>query len=245
MKKLISLIMVLVLGAALACPALASGFVPSVGDQPAPKVESAEIGRERIEEYLAVTSVLEASEKTENIAYNHQLLLEVYDRLVSSEMKLPIGKDYSVRELVDLSCVTTDRDKKDEIEQWLAEDGNTITLTFDLGVDKDAEVTVLVFVEHRQSAAIGGQASVEGEWQPAVRVKNNGDGTVTCELENIGLLAFGVSGGGSSSAGIPEDTCAIDISLWVLLIVASSVSIVLLVIYRRKHVGKYEEAQVR
>lgn len=182
MKKFIAALLAAALCAGLACPALASGFVSSIGAKPAPEVGGAVLEEEgkKTEDVticVVVTSISQANNKETDVHQeSRDLLLEVYAQIRDGEADLPIGSDYVVRELVsvDLSaeeCVGEDHGHDEAMEKVTT----AITVTFQLGLDGSVEVVVLVY-----SA---------GSWQQ-VAAQNNGDGTVTCVLEELGPVAF-------------------------------------------------------
>lgn len=223
MKKIVALILALVLILAVAAPAFAAGtFVPSVSYKDAPEIEDAEMRDEQVGVCLEISSITDAKEKTTDIYQeDRDELLEVYAKLEDGSMKLPIEGDYVIRDLVDVSfkaseCVEQDHQK----EEWLAQEGNTITVTFDLGVDANAEVLVLSYVN--------------GQWIPAEKVINNGDGTVTVTFEDICPVAFCVVNGKTDGPAQTGDVLGQDLMLWILLMVVSMAGIVGLNIYRRK-----------
>ena len=225
MRRVICLIAAVLLCASLVGPAFAATgtFVPSISYKDGPEIEEAEMNGEDVEECLVVTSLTDAKNKTTDIYQeDRDLLLEVYEKLDDGSMKLPLeNNNYVIRELVDVSfektlCVEVDHAHK----EWLAEEGNTITIVFDLGVAKSTEVIVMAYVD--------------GEWTAIKSVENNGDGTVTCVFEDICPVAFCVEASSVDAAPQTGDTVGQNLILWVLLMAASLVAIVILVVARRK-----------
>lgn len=223
MKKIVALILALVLILAVVAPALAAGtFVPSVSYKDGPEIEDAEMNDEDVGHCLIVSSISDAKNKSTDIGQDDRdLLLEVYDQLEDGSMKLPIAEDHVIRELVDVSfaetgCVGNDHGH----EEWLAEDGNTVTVTFDMGVGKGVEVIVLVYVN--------------GQWIPAEKVTNNGDGTVTVIFEDICPVAFCVEVEKADGPAQTGDMLGQDLLLWIVLMVLSLAGILGLNLYRRK-----------
>lgn len=183
MKKIISLMVVMVLCIGLVCTAYAAGnsFVPSISYKDSPdiidtddyKAGSRKADASSYHRCLIVTSVIEAREKTTDISQeDRDLLLDVYKKLSDGSMKLPLDYDYVIRELVHLSwadaCKNADHKHMD--------DNSEITVTFDLGVKKGVEVEVLGYED--------------GEWFSATSVKNNGDGTITVQMKYASIVAF-------------------------------------------------------
>lgn len=225
MKKIVALILALVLILAVVAPAFAAGtFVPSVSYKDGPEIEDAEMNGEDVGHCLIVSSISDAKNKSTDIGQDDRdQLLEVYDQLEDGTMKLPIEEDHVIRELVDVSfaetgCVGNTHGH----EEWLAEAGNTVTVTFDMGVGKGVEVIVMVYVE--------------GQWIPAEKVTNNGDGTVTVVFEDICPVAFCVVKDEVDGPAQTGDMLGQNLMLWVLLMVLSMAGILGLNIYRRKRV---------
>lgn len=225
MRKFISLMVALLVCLSLACPAFAAGttFVPSITYKDEPDIEDVEMDNENVGGCLVVSSISDAKNKSTDIYQeDRDLLLDVYDQLEDGSMKLPLEKDYVIRELVDVSfkkttCVEGEHGHK----EWLAQDGNTISVTFDLGVARGTEVVVLVYID--------------GEWKPIESVVNNGDGTVTCVFEDICPVAFCVESDKPDVPAQTGDTMGQNLILWVVLMVASLAAIVVLMARRRKH----------
>lgn len=226
MRKIICLLTALLLCASLVCPAFAAEntFVPSIGYKDGPEIEETEMDGEDVGGCLVVTSIREAKEKTTDIYQeDRDLLLEVYEKLDDGSMKLPLENDkYVIRELVDVSwrktaCVEADHKHK----EWLAEEGNTITIEFDLGVARSTEVIVMTYID--------------GEWTEIISVENNGDGTVTCVFEDICPVAFCVEADAEDKLPQTGDAMGQNLILWIVLMAASLAAIVVLVVYRRKH----------
>jgi len=163
------------------------GFVPSITYKEAPFVVTISSNMEydlttQYKECLVVTTLMQAEEKTTDIQQeSRDLLQEVYEKLADGSMTLPLEENYVIRELVDIDfkyeacqCSETHGDKC----ATLAEDGKTITIDFNLGVDEDTEIVVMTYVD--------------GEWKAVESVVNNGDGTITCIFEDLCPVAFAV-----------------------------------------------------
>ncbi len=227
MRKLMSLFLCLLLCASLAGTALAAtdDFVPSISEKDGPDIVEAEQDGEDVGDCLVVTSLREAEEKSTDITQEERdLLQQVYEELLDGSMELPLEDDYVIRELVDVSWKkTTCRDQDHGHKEWLEEDDTTLTVTFDLGVAREAEVTVLVYID--------------GQWVPVKSVVNNGDGTVTCVFDDICPVVFCLS---PEDQGITEESpkTGDDIGIWVVVMVLSLVVLVGLVILRRRQEPK-------
>ena len=223
MKKIIGLMTVLMMCVALACPAAAAEntFVPSISYKDAPEVDHAELDGEKLNGCVVVTSIPAAQEKTTDIYQeDRDLLLEVYEKLESGEMKLPLEGSYVIRELVDVSFVRTNCVEADHgHKQWLAQEDTAILVDFEMNVDADTELTVLTYID--------------GEWAEVKSVTNNGNGTVTVEFEDFCPVAFCVPGAqvqtASEEGGMPV----------LLMAAVAGLVIVILLLLRKK--SKKEE----
>ena len=223
MKKIVALILALVLCLAVAAPAFAAGtFVPSVSYKDGPEIEDAEMDGQKVDACLIVSSVADAKNKTTDIGQDDRdQLVEVYDALLGGTMKLPIEEDHVIRDLVDVSFAETGCVGQNHgHEEWLAQPGNTVTVTFDLGVAKSEEVFVMVYVD--------------GQWVPAEKVINNGDGTVTVVFEDICPVAFCVVDDKVDGPAQTGDAEGQDIFQWIVIMIASVISMVALTVHRRK-----------
>ncbi len=178
MRRLICLAFAVMLCMSLACPAFAANFVPSISYKDGPELVSAEMNGESVGDCLVVTSILEAEEKKTDITQEERdLLLEVYQKLSDGSMKLPLEEDHVIRELVDVSFKKTAcRDPQHGHMEWLDQENTSIKITFDLGVAKNDDVTVLSYTDDT--------------WEVIENVVNHGDGTVTVEFEHFCPVAF-------------------------------------------------------
>ena len=175
MKKIISLVLVLMLCVALAAPAMAE-FAPSVTREEIEKafLVEAEFGEDLVTDKLIITTELQAIEKTTSIPQEERdLLLDIIAQVEEGTMVLPLEEGFEIRELV---CIDLPEGDEDAVE--LKKEDVVLTATFDLGVSAEAEVAVFSYVD--------------GEWIEAVSVTNNGDGTVTVVFEDICPVAFAV-----------------------------------------------------
>lgn len=223
MKKGIVAIALLAICLSLICPALAAEdtFVPSISYKDGPEIIDAELETDDVEACLVVTSLKGAIEKSTDISQdNRDLLLEVYEKLKSGEMKLPMGEGFVIRELVDLSwkqvgCVEEKHTHEDDLEK----EGVTVTIDLEFGVDANTDILAYAYRD--------------GQWEAIESVKNNGDGTVTCVFEHFCPVAFAVreQTGGSETG----DTARGSLILWGALMAVSMTAIVVLVIGRKKH----------
>lgn len=159
-------------------------FTPSVEYKGGPEILTAYMNDAAVEGCLIITNVEQAREKLTDITQEERdLLIEIYEKLVSGEMTLPVAQNHMIRELVDVhfkyqACRVLEEHNHKDVA--LAEENVVVTLTFDLGIEKDAQILILSYQEDA--------------WVEAAEVVNNGDGTVTCKLEDEGPIVFVVLG---------------------------------------------------
>ena len=141
--------------------------------------------------------------------------------------------------VVSLSEVTEhehDHDHPTEVRP----NGVVFDLTFQTGIADDAEVVVMVYNN--------------GDWNPAVRVSNDGDGMVSCTFEKLGIITMSVvvdeddsgasdgdsEGGSGDSEDIPPKTGDdSNVWLWAGVMAASLAALVVIIIlYRRESSGR-------
>lgn len=187
MKKLVSILIVAVLVLAMACPAMAASdsvsaneFVPSISYKGAPeivKIEDADgnacLGAiydadGNVAGYIAESDIVISAVSDEDAS---DLLTGLYSKLVNGEVTLPYEKHM---EGLDASNMTV----RDLLQiEWTGEsklaEGQTLSITFNLGVVADAEIYVMTY------------DADANEWSPIVSVVNNGDGTVTCTFAHF------------------------------------------------------------
>jgi hypothetical protein len=221
MKKMLTVILAVALCIALTVPAFAATFVPSISYKLAPTVDSAVMGGEDIKTCIVVTSVIEAEDKTTDVDQEaRDLLLNVYNQLEKGSMKLPINGGYVIRDLVDVNFTNACINSNVNHDELLDKKGATIKVTFDLGVAADEKIAVLSYND--------------GKWVEPVSVKNNGDGTITCEFEHFCPVAF-VSLEKNSSVVPTGDN--MNMALWIGMMLASVAVMAVVVTNRRKFLG--------
>lgn len=234
MKRILVCIAVFAMVLSMCIVASAAEFTGSVTNKPAPPIENvpdndgnSAVGVIRdangkiidylYEECLVITPVSEAETSDKIPEAAKDLLLDVYGKLLSGEMKLPYelidpemnSGNMVIRDLFDASLLCQDH------PELLALPGNTIELTFKLGVAAGVEVVTMVYVD--------------GQWKPIVSTVNNGDGTVTCVFEEICPIAFSVRTGATE----PEKTSDISSMPWMILGVSALAALVVVTfVYR-------------
>ena len=218
MRKIICLLCVLVLCMSLACPVFAAQntFVPSITYKDTPDIDDAQQNGENTGSCLVTSSIDDARAAGDKATEDQQELLDLYAKLDNGTMKLPLEGNFVIRDLI---SVTFDQvgciDPSHGHEEWLAQPGNCIDLTFDLGVSRGTDVQVLVYKD--------------GQWTPAEDVVNNGNGTVTCTLEDLGTIAFCVE----NAKDIPK-TGDNGVILWVAVMAVCAAAAVSVLALRRK-----------
>lgn len=243
MKKIVSLVMMVALLAALACPALATEFVPSISDKGSPELVTSldengnvVIGKLVDEngnavddlhgDCLVITAVSRAKKSDEIPADAKEELLDVYSDLKGGDMEIPYATLFAgvtdadklvVRDLFDVSWICS------EHPDVVAPKGVYVSLTFKLGVSADTDVYV---------------ASYKNDtWNKIVSVTNNGDGTVTCVFEDFCPVAFIVPAGSDKPPVQTGDTA--DLTLWIVLMSVSAVALAAVVVFsRRKNIAE-------
>lgn len=206
MKKLFSIVLVVILILASITTIFAEGFLPSATYEKTPEiVVIEEKDDEKViayvenaaedtlnEEYLdcfLVTPVIDAKNKVSDLPDEaEQLLVETYEALTSEDVKLSVlipelndvvkeamgahttADDLVMLELFDITPVC------EELISLLAEESNTITMTFKIDVPKEAFLTVMTYND--------------GRWQFVEDVKNNYDGTVSVKFSHFCPVLF-------------------------------------------------------
>lgn len=271
MKKMLSIVLVLVLCLALTCPVFAvdDTFVPSIGYKPAPELAPAEtedgptVGYAYDEDGNVIGSVLYVDDKItvtaahpEGVAEDHvcliitplseaetsteipdaakDLLLQIYDQLVSNGMKLfgeceglnefvaerlgegITAEDLVVRDLFDVSVLC------DELEEYLEPDGTTICLDFDMNLPQDTFVAVVAYKG--------------GQWRMIENVEVGVKGNVVCTTyENFCPVAV-LTLAEEDAAATPYtgDTAGTNVMVWGCVMAASLAAILVLFLIQRK-----------
>lgn len=220
MKKFVMLLAAVMLVASMACPAFAAedDFVPSITYKGAPElVLTVDVDGNPVvgaivdedgktvgyvdEDCLLITALSGIDNESRLPAEAKAQLKDVYQKLLSGDMKLPYegDKDMVILELVDASWLC------EECPEAVEDEGVVFNATFDLGVAKDVEVTVMTYKNDA--------------WNPIEKVVNNGDGTVTCTFEHLCPVAFAVA-----TEDAPSETGDnSDMMLWGMLLALSAV----------------------
>lgn len=237
MKKVIALLTVLVLCAALVVPAFAANeFTPSVSNKPAPEVVPGTTpdGKPYIaellddvmgvedyvwEECIVITPISQVDISEEISEGARDVMKDVYAKLASGEMTIPYenlfgskmkNKNMVIRDLFDVSFLCT------PCPEYLAPAKTLMRITFNLGVAADQTVYTTLYKN--------------GEWVSAVDTKNNGDGTVTIIAEDFCPVAFSVEVESDKPVEPPKtgDEAGDNLYIWVIVAAASLLAVVAL-----------------
>lgn len=223
MKKMICLIAILAVAFTLFMPVFAAedSFVPSISYKDGPEIIAAAMNGGDVASCLVVTSLKGATEKTTDISQEaRDLLLDVYKKLAADQMKLPLEEDYTIRELVDVSwkqsaCVENHHSHAADLNA----DGTSVTVSFALGAGSTDELLVFAYRN--------------GQWDAIESAQIDEDGNVICVFEHFCPVAFCVkTEKGTDPTG---DISSQSILLWMILLVASMATIVVMSANRRKH----------
>lgn len=244
MKRLFACVAMLAILISLAVPAFAAKaeFTPSVSGKPAPVIvpttddagkPSAGVIHDKdgaIVDYvgmdhLVVTPISEAETSTKIPAASKDLLLDVNSKLISGAMTLPYekfgdelkNKKMVIRDLFDASFVC------DDCQPILDVEGNTLDITFDLGISKGVDIYAMTYIN--------------GEWVPVVKTVNNGDGTITVTFEDICPIAFSIVDGDLTPPVVTGDQ-PVDAKWFIIGGVALAAIVVLTVVFvldNKKH----------
>ena len=247
MRRVFACIVALMVCAAMVLPVAASTFTPSVTNKPAPRIvpmmdpDGNPVWGEILEDgvvidylyegCLIVTSVADAPTSTEIPDDSEDLLLSVYSKLQSGEMKLPYDKlglkekNAVIRDLFDATFVCGDADSLFAVDhpEVLEPEGVVLRITFDLGVAATDKIHTMTYKD--------------GQWNPIVKTVNNGDGTVTCTFEKLCPVVFVMETAEDTPVDPPKtgDPAGENMIVWIITAAASLVAIAaLVVIYRVK-----------
>jgi len=253
MKKRVKGVVAVALSLIMMCPVITAkaDFTPSVSYKPAPEIVTTpdgngneiigyvkdEDGNILSTEYtssIIITPIAEVDTSTRIPKSAAEELKKVYNDIVLGKTKFSDypdlnkavaeaigqgkdGDDLVVRDIFDITEVS------DTLLKYLPGKGNTIDLTFDLDIPANEFVAVMIYIN--------------GQWELATDVINNGDGTVTITFEHFSPVAFLVHGTGVKGELVPVtgDNTMNDITLWIALAGVSLVAMIGVgIVYRRK-----------
>lgn len=225
MKKVITLLLALVMCVSLTAPAFASEFVPSISYKDHPDVlggtivdENGDVIEDLGLEQIIIIPVSKTDEWDEKYPDQCDELENVFEKLQNGGMEIPyelVDEDIDSDSMVirDLFYILLE----DENGLKDLEEGTCLRVTLDPDVDPSTSVVVMVYAD--------------GQWHPA-DVTNNGDGTVTIVLDQLGIVSFSVPTGSSKPPVQTGDPA--NVMMWVVLLVASAAALGGVMILRRK-----------
>lgn len=242
MKKLVSVLIVLVMCLGVVVPAGATEgeFVPSITYKPNPEIVPVmdETGEEAIgvirdesgeiidyvdHDCLVITPIAHVWDpEIELPADVEQLLTFVYEELNNDNMEIPYEKhdagldaeNMVIRDLFDArwSC----EDHRIMIEKK----GVVFEITFDLGVMPDVQIFAMTYDEETK------------EWSPVVNTVNNGDGTVTCTFEHLCAIEFSMP---VAAAAVPvDDVPSVNVLPWVITLLLAAAAGFFIILFAKK-----------
>ena len=228
MRRVICFATVLLMCISLVCPVFAAEFVPSISAKDHPEVVPTKDGYPamlcdddgNVVAYLedgciVITPVSEAETSTEIPEDAREQLIEVYEGLKDGSIKIPYedDTDWVVRDLFDISFLCEDHPK-------MMAEGANLVITFDLGVSANTDVNVMVYND--------------GKWNSAIKVVNNGDGTVTITLDQVGAVAFSVPADTYDTPAQTGDVAGFNLVIWIAVMTVAAAAVVFLLVFRRR-----------
>lgn len=252
MKKLIALLVSVVLVLTLTISASAADFVPSIENKGAPELVVIDrINDKDVVGFITGPDGNKLSTEYLDCLKLYSLQQILTDPNVQQAIKDEVKKVYDElsKEGANLSTIVPELDKYvkdkwndsktandlvvkdlfyvedlcDDIGNFLPTNSATLNLTFKAGVPQNAFVAAMVYVN--------------GKWQPAPNVVNNGDGTITVTFDKLCPVAFLVpSSQLNSSTTSPTTGDTTPVYVWGGIMLASIVAMAALVIYRNKKV---------
>ena len=243
MKKVLSILTILLLCFSLAAPAYAAenveGFVPSITYKPTPNfvpvydengnefIGVVRDGNGDILDYiepgcLIVTPIAHVWDEDIEVPQEiEELLLFLYTNLNDGSMQIPYEKHEAdldpanmvIRDLFDA------RWGCEEHPRMLAPKGVVLELTFDLGVVPEALIYVQSYDEETKI------------WEPIVSTVNNGDGTVTCVFEHLCGIEFSMP---LTQGVAPTKGGNVNILPWIIVLVVAAIAAVGVIFTKKK-----------
>lgn len=195
---------------------------PTSSDKPADPSQQENFISYVRKDCIAVTPISKVKTSTKIPDEAARELLDVYDKLLNGDMKLPYdqidgikAEDMVIIELLDVSwlCGVPSGDDHPTVVE---PDGIVFDLTFDLGVAVDAKLVVMNYHD--------------GQWTPIEAVTNNRDGTVTCIFEHLCPVAIAIENA-EAEEGPSQTGDTASIGLWIAVMVAALVALVLLALF--------------
>ena len=252
MKKILCLLTVLLLCVNLAVPVFATedAFVPSITYKPEPELVPVvdedgnpvvdedgneyigvvvEVVDDEVISYVAtgcleITPIAHVWDPEEEVPEDvEDDLLTVYDGLKEGTMEIPYQQE-TIQQVTDLGKKLVVRDLFDarwcchDHPEMVAPKGITVKLTFDMGVMPDAELIAHSVDEQT------------GEWDEAVEVVNNQDGTITVELEHLCVVAISMA----IDSGEPPVEEGPNMLWWIILLIIAVIALLFFLLRKKK-----------
>lgn len=239
MKRILSAVMAIFMVCFLAVTVFATEFVPSISEKGAPElVPVGEENGKKIYGYvidkdgnvletvyegdILITPISEVDISPYISKDAAQLLKDTYQDLLDKPDYF--GEDKVVRELVDISVSA-------RLAKALQGEGTTLTLTFDIGLEKNAAIWV--------------QSLINDKWGEIVNARNNNEGTVTGVFEDFCPVVFLVEA--DAGCGCWCWWCSLGLWCccwwcWILLVLLCILTIVILILWYRLRKAKQTES---
>ena len=225
MKKVLCAILALVMCVAMAMPVFAAEneFVPSITYKDGPEIIEVNRDNDDITACVVLTSIMDAKNKSTDVRQsNRDLLLEVYEKLATGKMSLPLAKNYVIQELVDVdfklnACINAGHSHEEDLNK----ENTVLSITFKTNISAMANMVIMQYKG--------------GEWKN-LETTNNGDGTFTCTFDDFCPVAFAVE---KNTGNIPQtgDALGEQMGLWIGLMAASAAALVVVSVKRRRISG--------
>ncbi len=219
MKRIISTLLALTLLVAFAVPAFAAtGFVDSIASKPAVDTKGETVVKDAngnvmdIKPEVSIIGISEVINSNPEAGTPEAVLKQAYQELKDGKANLP-KSNLIIEHIMDVSV--------DAETTKALEGGATIDLTFNLGVEKSANVAIMTYND--------------GKWSEIAGVKNNGDGTVTGTFAHFCPVLFATYDASTPAANTGDNSSVI---LWTSVLVLATIGCGALVVSHRKNAAK-------
>ena len=195
MKKVFTLVLAILVCAALVFPVLAAeGFVPSITYKGYPDIVRTQTpdGKKAVgviykdgefaeavgDGCLVIVPVAQAKDSNKITDEQRDQLLKIYDELSNGTMTLPYGDDVDADKMVVRELMEVHLACSHEHATNLPLPGYTFGVTFDLGVKTTDKIVVMTYIDNK--------------WAPAEKVTINSDGSATIIFEDLCPVAIAI-----------------------------------------------------
>lgn len=249
MKKIVAVLIALILVFSFSISAFAANFTPSVVNKDSPivikpgtSVQGLDLGAIIVDKngdlvepvefaHLIITGVADADNSSEIPDAARIALKAAYAELSKKDIKLSelvsgldeivkkdLGSDKGannlvIRDLFDVSLVNS----KDKTA--LNVEGNKLVVTFDIGIKANKAIYAIQF------------NTEISKWEIVPMVRNNNDGTVTCEFSQCGPVAFLVE---STPKTPTTGDNSVSLYIWIGLAGVSLIGLVAVLVIKSK-----------